>query len=371
MRTGSIFIFSLVLLAACGDEPDDPLPRQDASGVPTEPIRREPPTPDTSGATAPKAERDTLELPTVKALGALPPEEGRVTVRVEADGSLAVNGTACSWEELPRRLIAHTSQPLPRSRTSSPRGSETSRSPGAVLPEALSLEAQLAAERAPAPRDREVEGLDGTRNADVLLRIDRRVPWAVVSHVIGVGAQRGCGLWRMFHAAQGQDGKGEGAIALFVSKANPEDAIELSNFVVVGLMSKEGTGPVPVRPVADEVRRRMRNKHTVVVASVLCAPLTPYEDAMRMIDAALRAGATGIVLFDPSVPPGTPPDWCAAAKDAGPFHLSVRGKATAGGVKSPALGVSRAEDYYGAVNALELVPPLTSVDDLEPEDSGK
>jgi biopolymer transport protein ExbD len=351
------------------------------------------------GDGAPADIGDGLELATVGILGDLPPREGAVVVTVFADGALVVGGKACAWDGLIKRLDELTKPPEPKDpkrmvlrATMSAEvleedleeveedteeveeqeivaeepvikdadiveeGTELPAS-GAMGVKALSA-AAVRRSLAPGPRASEAVGADGLRNTDVLLRVDRRVPWAVVVKLLWTLSNPELRLVRVFYGARGSDGAGEGAIACFL----PVDSCGAKAFVdaeavAVRLRAKPGEGEGSAAPLADRILTRMASRADLLSVHIAAPDLTPFEVVMTAVDAALRAGA-GNIEFDGRMPEKTVAELCKAARESGPFHVEVAGRAMTLRPAEVAASPRRHAGYVGTTNEVALSPEL-------------
>jgi len=329
-----------------------------------------------------------IELPTAGILGALPPREGRVTIDVDAQGVLTVDGAPCAWPDLGRRLGELTAPPVRRTKSGRPiirtrmtagpleedieeveedteevseqeivaeepviKDAEIVDGLAEARAEGSRIEERLAAQRHPPTRSPEAVAPDGSRNTDVLLRIDRHVPWAVVAHVLQTAAHPDRKLWRIFYAVDGEDGRGEGTMAVFLPQVGCGERIDPDIDVVhVRLRSKEGGEPAETAALADALVTRLPTPKSVLHLTLVARRFTPYEHIIGAMDAALRAGAIGLVLEGLPRPVREIAECCAEARRAGAFHWEVPGEALTLRPALPAARPHRVREYVGVTN---------------------
>jgi len=333
-----------------------------------------------------------VELPIVGLLGALPPKEGRVTIEVDDRGGLRVDGKTCPWADLVPRLRQATSPALARKTKSGHTTLTASMSEvveedleedldegqGIVAEEPVIKDEEIvekgtqlvAPARRPGPRGAAVFGDDGSGNTDVLLRIDRRVPWSVVGQVLIACAGPELKLWRIFHAVAGTDGRGEGAVAVFLPKdigcGRPENAPPSTR---VTLTWQEGPGEARPGRLATALRQRLETPTTRLGVHLVGRPTTPYGQLLLAMDAALRAAAVGIDLQGFVIPEENPAERCAEAPEQGAHHWALSGRALMSKPSRAAEGPGRSEVYVGVVNDLRLEEP--EIEDVASEANGK
>lgn len=347
---------------------------------------------------------DGLELPTVGILGDLPPAEGAVVVTVFADGELIVGGKPCTWDGLSKRLVSLAVPPEakgperkrihlkatmtaetieedleeveedteevpeqeiiaeePVIRDAEITDDEITDDEIRDTPRVAGMKALSAAEvRAllqPGPRPQEAQGDDGLRNADVLLRIDRRVPWVVVVRLLWKVCEPDVRLTRVFYAAT--DGETEGAIAVFL----PVDSCGRKSFVnaeavTVRLRAKAGAGDTDARLLAEHILTRKASAQDLVAVHLAAPALTPFGVVFTAVDAAVRAGAGNIEFDGTGMPEESIEALVAAAAEPAAFGWVVRGEPVTLRPKDAPLAAGRRPGYVGTTNMAPLAPEL-------------
>jgi len=357
----------------------------------------------TAGAGA--AAHGAIQLPVGGLLGALPPKDGRVTIEVDAAGGLRVDGRRCAWSDLALRLRESTNKPLARKTKSGhviftasmsdvveedleeveEETGETDDGQEIVAEEPVIEDGEigdgeigsseaggaLLAASGPGARAAPVFGQDGSRNADVLLRIDRRVPWSVAGQVLITCARSKLKLWRMFYAVSGADGRGEGALAVFLPKDRGCPRVEdASPITRVTMTRPEGPGETRPGRLATALRRRLATPTTRLEVHLVARPTTPYEQVLIAMDAAVRAAARGIELEGFAVPEEAPAERCAQPREQATHHWALSGRALMQKPPKSARGPERKAEYVGVVNDLPHGEPEI-VEGAEREASGK
>ena len=258
-------------LSACGDEGARPPPPVASA----EQASREVGAGATSLAGKPKLDlAEGLDLPEVGTIGDLPPAATRVVMRIDRDGELYVDGVPTAEADLARRA----------------------RKPGR-----------------------------GGGQTDVLLAIDRSVPWAATVRLLSFAAS-GLGTVRVQFLVAPEGGGAPGALATFLpgshdSCCGPQaDADPVR--VTVGLADGPPTDPgalfaaLRALPVASRDLR----------VGLPVRALVPTGEALRVVDVVFRAGYSwvGFHVVDGDDAKGTIRELVARARAAkGSVRLSL------------------------------------------------
>jgi hypothetical protein len=173
-------------------------------------------------------------------------------------------------------------------------GSREERKADAVDPGMTEEVKALLADPRPGPRFEESLAPDRTRSADVLLRVDRRAPYALVARVLEACASPEVRIVRVFFAVEGTDGAGEGAVGVFLPVDMGCGSKAWIDGVAVDLWLEEGSGGPGTRALADQLHG-LRERAGQPLAVTLRAPgAAPFGLVAQGIDAALQAGAVNV-----------------------------------------------------------------------------
>lgn len=313
------------------------------------------------GESAPTAQPDTapagIELPVSGTLGALPPPAGRITIVVDHTGALSVDEQACPWAELGARLGAYSRPESPVNETEVQEVIEEVEDVAPLTKEEVDEPQPPSRDsETPGPREPGTLGDDGSANADVLLRIDGRVPWSVVMKVLVTCAHPDRKLWRIFYAVRGEDGAGEGALAVFLPKdmgCGPADDLVVES---IRMRARPGSGPPrSTTALARAIRVRMPTPTSVLAVTLRPDPRMPFREVVRVLDAGMRAGALGLTLDGPPVSDLDPLAACRAAAQVPELRWTFSSEALMNRPAIPAAGPSRAPGYCGVTNSLSML----------------
>ncbi len=364
-------------------------------------------------------DEDGLQLATVGLLGDLPPAEKTAVVTLYADGALVVNGKPCSWESLSERLDELTKPPEPKAPKrkvlkatmvaevleedleeveETHEGTDQVHEQEIVAEEPVIQNAEITEEGVdlaggamkdvteytveqivplltPGPRSPEPKDDDGVSNADVLLRVDRRVPWAVVNKLLWVLVDPRLLITRTFYSVSGRDGGGEGAVAVFLPRDGNlcgRKQFVNADIATAKLTVKTGAGESDAGTLADALLARKAAPDELLSVSIAAPPEAPFEYVLTAVDAALRAGALNVLFDGTRMPETSVAELCAAAAKPGPFHLEVRGRALTLRPDRAPVGPGRRSGYVGTTNFLpldeELEEPILKDEDLDSQD---
>lgn len=283
--------------------------------------------------TPPDRASDGVELPVVGVLGPLPPASGRVTIEIDKNGALAVDGRACPWEALEERLVAVQ-----------PEAREWKGVPG-LADEQEAVQPYWRID----PRSAGARFRNAPSNMDLLLRVDRRVPWLLVVRVLVTCAHPELRMVRTFFAVRGADGRGEGSLGLFLPRATcgaSEEKMQLP----VHIRWRQGAARATDELAAQIALRR--DDFADIGVDLDGDPLLPVQHVLTTVEAALLAGALSFVLDDPDVRGAerTPQEWCRAAQAVTAWRYEIREPAAEKPVAEPHVEKGRFDHYVGFDN---------------------
>ena len=139
--------------------------------------------------------------------------------------------------------------------------------------------------------------------ANVLLRIDARVPWIATQWVLTACAEQR--IARVFYGVLPESGLAEGALALFLptdkgirpTAQEPDEVLSLPVRI-----SYRGTGvhPAALYPLLMKFPEKVRKE---AVLDLRAMPNVPHGFALQVVDVAMRAGITEIEIFGTMIPP--------------------------------------------------------------------
>lgn len=202
---------------------------------------------------------DGIDLPRIGTVGDFPDPAHRVVVNVTADGTIVVEGTTRTFEELRAELKR--------------RGAMT---PGDAIPGTTKR----------------------LSDASVVLRVDGSLPWGATQALEQTCAD--AMIWRVFFAVSHESEGGEGAVAAFLSKdAGSEGFADPSNDqrrVCVTAVAGYGTPDALFAAL-----RALPKAGTLKLLIDLDAdPSITTRAAVSLSDAAIRAGAASIEFAMPA-----------------------------------------------------------------------
>jgi hypothetical protein len=315
MRIASVSGLALLLLGACG------------------------------GDEAVSPEPDGVRLARIGLLGDLPRDGGRVLLSLGPDATLRLGGARVSFEDLERRLASLPGGPAPEE--------------GAIRAPRATEEVVDLPPRDPAPREFGDTGPGGVRNADVLLRVDRDAPWALVERLLLACAHPTVKLPRLFFAFEGEDGKGEGAVAVFLPMDAGIGATPTFDGEAVALRIAPADEPGAFDECVECLRKRRPEPATLLEVTLRSDPLAPFAEVARALDAALRANVYGFTFGRAThdLSASTPEEILASAREPRGWRIEVGGEDAMAYPAGRALVPGRSIGLYGFSNRVAIRVP--------------
>ena len=320
-----------------------------------------------SGDTPPDVAPEGVDLPRAGLLGPLPPREGRVDVVIDGTGQLRVAGETVTLATLRPALRAASGGDL-EARDEEIEETEVVDEELVEIPE--EDVSPTPDEPGPGPRHEDALEPDGSRGADVLLRIDRAVPWAVVVQVLMAAAHPEVKLYRIWWGAQDDDGRHEGALACFLPKDRCCGGQEKLEPIQARVRFAAGEAPSDGRALHGALRAmRIRAPGSPLLVEAGFDARTPWHVVVGALDTALRSGAVqfvtaGLPRLDETK---TPARWIAEARALPGVRLTVTNEWREPVEAEPhALPPARWQDTaIGLSNAFDYGMPEIELEELE------
>ncbi|MDA1194421.1 MAG: hypothetical protein O2894_04485 [Planctomycetota bacterium] len=268
-----------------------------------------------------------VELPTATVVGAMPPRAGRVDITITSDARVFVGTTETTIGDIRPLILAAAGARV--SESASEIGEEEVEEVEDVLEQPVPKEPPVVPARDPLPRPAGPFLWGILPNADVLLRLDRYVPWDVV-HDLLIACARDW-LYRVFVAVDGFDGA-PGAIAVFLPR---DSGLSCENAPLPGVRvhARLGDGAEGLHGRGawiDALRRQRPLPESLAVLDVSVDLDVAWQDVVALLDAALRADCYGLLFVGRSRSTETqaPPlaERMEIARATPPARLTIRDK---------------------------------------------
>ncbi len=248
----------------------------------------------------------SIELPVAARFGATPPRAGRLTLAVDSLGRIHLEDGTCPLENLASALRERLG-PMPgwSDSTSGVTEEEVIQEEG--TDEGVTEKKTAASSdpkrtladlppRDPVPAAEDKAFRPFVRRDDVLLQIDRRVPYALVDRVLRAFVDMKVRLVRLFVAVQGQDGQ-RGTIAVFL----PSDRGVCGGRLVAGIdldvRVEPASTPDPPGALARALAERRAEAADALFMVMRATPGTHWSAIVATMDEALGANVYAY-MFD-------------------------------------------------------------------------